>query len=179
MLEFSLGHILDAAIETWHEEEQHKVGREEPILLSPNGEQGIEPRLERDRIAEAEMREEQHRDSPKHCRYPQGGDARISARRIDAEETGRQRKQVNARVADTVKQSVNIRQCQIAGLHVKTAIQNMNNHHEEDGDDLGQVNAGESFLCVRHFTASFLSATLQNRSELLADKKSAPLPRSR
>lgn len=70
MLEFPLGHVLDTAIETWHEEEQHKVGREEPILRTPNGEQGIEPRLERDRIAEAEMREEQHRDSPKHCRYP-------------------------------------------------------------------------------------------------------------
>ena len=164
MLEFSLGHVFDTAIETWHEEEQHKIGREEPILLSPNGEQGIEPRLERDRIAEAEMREEQHRDSPKHCRYPQGGDARISARRIDAEETGRQRKQVNARVADTVKQSVNIRQCQIAGLHVKATIRNMMNHHEEDGDDLGQVNARESFLCARHFSVSFLSATLQKRT---------------
>lgn len=32
MLEFPLGHVLDTAIETWHEEEQHKVGREEPIL---------------------------------------------------------------------------------------------------------------------------------------------------
>lgn len=164
MLEFSFGHVLDTAIEARHEEEQHKVGREEPILRTPNGEQGIEPRLERDRIAEAELREEQHRDSPKHCRYPQRDDARIATRRVDAKEAGRQSKQVNARVADTVKQSVNIRQCQIAGLHIKATIRNMMNHHEEDGDDLGQVNARESFLCARHFSVSFLSATLQKRT---------------